>query len=260
MKQNIKNYLGIAGIVGILIIASSAWSGVRSYSRAIDPSSLRSFSVQAEGDAIAVPDIAQFSFSVITEGGVNLGTLQGEHTEKMNKAIAFLKDQGIDKKDIKTSQYSINPRRQYFNCSRIGGGGEPCPPPEIVGYTVTQSVSVKIRDFTKTGEIVAGVVKNGANTTSGLSFTIDDPTSVQNEARKEAIENAQAKAKSIARAAGFSIGRLISINEGGGYYAPQYARVESLAIGGATSDYSAPKIEAGSEEVTVSVNLVYEIR
>lgn len=260
MKQNIKNYLGIAGIVGILVVTGSAWSGVRSYGRAIDPSSLRSFQVQAEGDAIAVPDVAQFSFSVLTEGGTDLGALQTENTEKMSKAIAFLKDEGVNEKDIKTSQYSINPRRQYYNCSRIGGGGEPCPPPDIVGYTVTQSVSVKIRDFTKTGEIVAGVIENGANTTSGLSFTIDDPTSVQNEARKEAIEKAQDKAKQIARDAGFSIGRLISINEGGGYYAPQYARVESLAIGGSSDDFSVPKIEAGSEEVTVNITLVYEIR
>lgn len=265
MNQSIKNYLGIALIIGILAIGYGVWSGANSLGKSIDPSSLRSFTVQADGNAIAIPDIAEFSFSVLTEGGKDLGALQKENTEKANRAIAFLKENKVDGKDIKTSQYSITPRRKYFNCSPrvLGTGGEvaeECPPPEIVGYTITQSVSVKIRDFTKTGDIVSGVVKNGANETSGLTFTVDDPTRVQNEARAEAIEKAQAKAKSIAKAAGFGLGRLISISEGGYYPTPRIysAKAEALGMGG--DAISAPSIEPGSEEVTINVTLTYEIR
>ncbi|MAF80259.1 hypothetical protein CL629_04260 [bacterium] len=263
MKDSIKNYLGIALIVAVLAVGYATLSGANSISKSIDPSSLRSFTVSAEGDTVAVPDVAEFSFSVITEGGEDLGALQGENIEKTNQAITFLKKNGVDEKDIKTSQYSITPRRKYYNCSReviAGGTVDECPPSEIVGYTITQSVSVKIRDFSKTGSIVAGVVENGANTTGGLSFTIDDPTSVQNEARKEAIEKAQDKAKAIARAAGFSLGRLISINEGGYYPAPRaYAmQVEAFGKGGAEDAVAA--IEPGSEEITVSVTLTYEIK
>lgn len=265
MSNTIKNYLGVALIVGVLAIGYGVWSGANSLARSIDPSSLRNFTVQADGDAVAIPDVAEFSFSVLTEGGNDLGALQKENTEKANRAIAFLKENKVDGKDIKTSQYSITPRRKYFNCSprTLGTGGEvaeECPPPEIVGYTITQSVSVKIRDFTKTGDIVAGVVKNGANTTSGLNFTIDDPTIVQDEARAEAIEKAQVKAKNIAKAAGFGLGRLISISEGGYYPTPRIysAKAEALGMGG--DAVSAPSIEPGSEEVTINVTLTYEIR
>lgn len=265
MNQTIKNYLGIALIIGVLAVGYGVWSGANSLGRSIDPSSLRSFTVQADGDAVAIPDVAEFSFSVLTEGGKDLAALQKENIEKANKAIAFLKQNGVNKKDIKTSQYSVTPRMKYYNCSTriLSTGGEvaeECPPSEIVGYTITQSVSVKVRDFSKTGDIVAGVVENGANTTGGLNFTIDDPTSVQNEARAEAIEKAQAKAKSIAKAAGFGLGRLISINEGGYYPTPRAytMKAEALGMGGDTA--RVPSIEPGSEEVMINVTLTYEIR
>ena len=194
---------------------------------------------------------------VITEGGMGIGALQTENTKKVNKAIEFVKSKAINEKDIKTQSYNVQPRYQYFNCPRDGGA---CPPPAIVGYTITQSVLVKVRDFAKVGDLLSGVVGQGANSVSDLSFTLDDPTMVQNEARAEAINKAHAKAESLARAGGFALGRLISIEEGNMYQPPIYA-MESAKYGmggGVTS--SAPSIEPGSQEVNISVMLKYEIR
>ncbi len=267
MNEKIKNYLGISLIVGVLAFGYGIMSIAGSVGKSINPGSLRSFSVSAEGKATGVPDVAEFTFSVITEGGEKLAELQTENTEKMNKAIAFLKEQGVKKEDIKTSQYSVNPRYEYYSCGPVIYGAdsrkaEPCPPPKIVGYTITQSASVKIRDFAKAGDIVSGVVKSGANQASSLNFTIDDPTSVQDDARAEAIEKAQKKAEKIAKAGGFRVGKLISIYESAGGYPPiYYAKGEALGMGGDMAESApSPSIEPGSEDVQVSVTLTYEIR
>ena len=261
MNENIKNYLGYALILAIVVSSFSAISYVRTYSDSIEPGTYRSFSVSGEGKVVAVPDVAEFSFGIITQGEKDLGSLQKENTTKLNKVIAFIKSNGVDAKDIKTQNYSVEPRYQYSNNCGLGPqySSNPCLPPEIVGYNIAQSVSVKVRDFTKTGELLSGVVSNGANSVSQLFFTIDDPTALKNQAREEAIAKAQAQAKATAKAAGFGLGRLLSIDEGYGgpvYYAKTMA---ADGLGGAEAA-PAPSIEPGSQDITVTVNLRYEIR
>ncbi len=259
MNNKIKNYLGAAVIVVLLFIAYAAVSYVKTYSRSIQPSSFRSFSVSAEGKVVAVPDVAQFTFGVKTEGGKDIGDLQSQNTEKVNKAIDFVKSNGVDPKDIKTTNYSLDPRYQYYNCSHPESSvTTPCPPPDIVGYTVSQTVSVKIKDFKKIGDILAGVVKNGANEVSSLSFTIDDATLVQDQARNEAITKAKVRAISVAKAGGFKLGRLLSIEEGSTPVYYGYETMKSVGVGGATAP-TVPTIEAGSQEITVTMTLRYEI-
>lgn len=259
MNNKIKNYLGVAIIVVLLFMAYAAVSYVKTYSKSIQPSSFRSFSVSAEGKVVAVPDVAQFSFGVKTEGGKNIADLQSENAQKVNKAIDFVKSNGVDAKDIKTTNYSLDPRYQYYDCSHPESSIAPCPPPDIVGYTVSQTVSVKIRDFKKIGDILAGVIQSGANEVSSLSFTIDDSTLVQDQARNEAIAKAKIRALSVAKAGGFRLGRLLSIEES---YTPSY-RYDYLSaakgIGGGETATPAPTIEAGSQEVTVTMTLRYEI-
>lgn len=260
MNEKIKNYLGVAGIVALLLGGTATWRYVDAYSRSIGPGSFRSFSVSGEGKVNAIPDIAQFTFTVITEGDANdeqsLAPIQQDNTNKVNKAIAFVKSKGVETKDIKTEDYNINPR--YTSCSyRLG---EICPSPSIDGYTITQTVGVKVRDLTRVGELLGGVVKNGANTVSGLTFTVDDPTTLENQARAEAIAKARTKAEATAKAGGFSLGKLLSVNDQSPVY-PYYEQ-RTLGMGGGDAIKSAPvapAIEPGSKEITVSVTLNYEI-
>src|SRR3972149_3202085 len=114
MDNKMKAYLGAAALVVALVFAASYLSYVNSYSKSIQPGSYRSFAVSGEGKVTVAPDMAQFSFSVITQGGKNLAVLQSDNTGKMNKAIEFLKAQGIEAKDIKTTNYSVEPRYQTF--------------------------------------------------------------------------------------------------------------------------------------------------
>jgi len=256
MSDKIKNYLGVAIIISVLISAYSASSYVGSYSKAIQPSSFRSFSVQGEGKTVIVPDIAEFNFGVITEGGKNLADLQKENTDKANKAIEFVKSNGVETKNIKTKNYNITPRYKNFYCVNSSTGE--CPPPEIVGYAINQTVGVKVKDFEKIGGIIAGVVKNGANSISDLTFKIDDPTQAENDARKEAISKAKEKAKAVAEAGGFRLGRLLSIDESNNQ--PVFYGLEAVGKGGDAGIYPSPVIEPGSQEIIISVFLRYEIQ
>ncbi|PIR46306.1 MAG: hypothetical protein COV07_04385 [Candidatus Vogelbacteria bacterium CG10_big_fil_rev_8_21_14_0_10_45_14] len=266
MSERIKNYLGIAIIIGVLSTGFSAMSLARGYGASIEPGSYRSFSVSGEGKITTIPDVARTSAGILVEGGKDLGALQESASKKSRDLVAFLKKEGVDAKDIKTEQYSVEPRYQYFSCGvRVysdGGDVKPCPPPEIVGYTIRQSVSIKIRDFEKIGAIMAGVVDNGANTISGISFTVDEPAIVEAEARAEAIEMAKEKAEAVSKAGGFSLGKLLAIEEGGSMPIYRtYAMPESMDMAmGVSSQKSAPAIEAGSQDVTVNVILRYEIK
>lgn len=244
-------------MVALLSGSYGVLSYVKFYGKSIQPSSFRSFAVSGEGKAVSIPDVAEFTFSVITQGGKNVAELQKQNTEKVNKAIDYVKSQKVDTQDIKTISYNLEPQYQYFNC--YGGDGRPCPPPVIVGYNVTQTVSVKARDFNKVGDVLSGVVQNGANFVSSLTFTMDDKTAPQNKAREEAIKKAKEKARDMAKAGGFKLGRLISIEEGGGSVIP-IVRFDTLkSVGGGLESAPTPTIEPGSEETVINVTLRYEI-
>jgi uncharacterized protein len=260
MNPLLKNLLGLALIVSLGGAIYLGFLVTKTYDRSSEPSNFRSFTVQGEGKAVGVPDIASFSFDVITEGNTDLAALQSENAEKMNKALDFVTKKGVDKKDIKTAQYIIQPRYESTVCD-YSVRGSVCPPAEIVGYTVQQTTYVKIRDFKLISPLLAGVVESGANSVSGLQFSLDEKESLENSARAEAIKKAQEKAASIAKVGGFELGRLLEISENNGGYTPYYARTAMMdAVGGSKEASTAPAIEAGSQEINVQVNLKYEIR
>lgn len=256
MNTIIKNLLGVAIIASLITAGIASLQYIKLYSHSIEPSSFRSFTVSDEGKVVAIPDIAEFSVSVITQNKADVGVLQKENTGKVNAIIAFLKSKNIDQKDIKTQGYNIQPQYEYRNnCATV------CPPPKIAGYTITQTISVKVRKFEAIGEALSGVVASGANSVSGLSFTIDDKTELENKARAEAIKKAQKKARNLADAAGFKVGRLLGVSEGGitPYPIAQYGYGGDFAAKSSASFESAPVIEPGSEEITATVSLTYEI-
>lgn len=270
MNSQVKNWVGYALIFALILISIASLWYVRAYSRATEPSSFRSFAVSADGKAVVIPDVATFTFEVITEGGKNLGDSQTENTKKTNDAIAYIKSKGVEAKDIRTQNYNVEPRYQYVNCAApvmpiyVPEPSTPraCPPPEIIGYTVRQIVSVKVRDFAAVGDILTGVVTNGANSVSQLSFTVDDPTAVENEARAEALEKAKTKAQAMAEAGGFRLGRLLNISEGGAfpYYDKRMYAAEGYGMGGDVMSAPAPSIEPGSQEFQITMTISYEIR
>ncbi len=257
MDAKIKNYLGVSIILSLALFVIAGFWYVASFSKSI--SSDRSFTVSGEGKVVAVPDVAELSFGVLSEGGKNLSDLQKENAGKANMVIALLKESGVDEKDVKTQSYTVTPRYKSYYCSPPGSGySTSCPPSEIVGYTVSQSIAVKIRDLNKTGDIIGGVVEGGVNTVSGPTFTVDDSTLLENQARQEAIYKAKEKAKAISQAGGFRLGKLLSLQEGI-YFSSPISR-SFLEKGGYGGDSAGIDIEPGSQEIRANVTLIYEIQ
>lgn len=254
MDTKIKNLLGQAAIVAIAILTIASVMYVRAFVRQTDPNANRSFSVSGEGTAMAIPDIATFELSVHTEGD-DLKQLQNENAKKMNEALAYLASRSIEAKDIATQTYTIAPRYESQPCVY----NQPCPPPKINGYTIYQSAKVKVRQLEILGDLVSGVVQKGVNAVNNVQFSVDDPIQFESQARKKAIENAKQKAQSIADSTGFTLGRLLFIDE---ISTPNYYDIggESLRASALSTGGTPPKFEAGSREIKATMLLRYEIR
>ncbi len=262
--EKVKHYVGWAVVLFLVVGAWSAFKYARAYQDSVIVSSNRSITVSADAKVVAVPDVATFSAGVITQGGKDVAALQKENSTKSNKIVDFIKSKGVAAKDIQTEQYSVEPRYQTSSCytpTAYPGNAEICPPAEIVGYSIRQSISVKVRNFQTIGDLLGGLVTAGANEVSSISFTIDDPDMLQNQAREKAIAKALLKAKTIARASGFSLGNVVSFDEGySGYPVPYYSKA-SMSVGAEARDMAvAPSIEPGSQNITANVTIRYEIK
>lgn len=246
-----KNWFWIIlnGLMVILIVlglfaAKALWG----YGRSVYPS--RVVSVNAEGKVVVSPDVANLSFSVITEDK-DPEKIQNENNAKINTALDFVKGEGVDAKDIKTSGYNLSPRYEYDEKTRRSF---------ISGYTLVQNITVKIRDLSKTGKIIGGLPSRGINEITSLSFSIEDQDKFLNDARQEAFDKARAKAEAMAKQNRVRIKRVITFSEvTGGYPGPIIYAEAGYGKGGALGAPVPPRIEPGSQEVTVQVSVVYEI-
>jgi hypothetical protein len=207
--------------------------------------------VSAQGKTTAIPDIAETSFSIVAQG-TDPNALANENNEKMNAVIKFVKGKGVDEKDIQTTGYNLQPNYSY---DRNTGKSS------IFGYTLTQSVSVKIRDFSRIGDILAGLTPLGVNQVSGPNFTIDDPEKYMALARADAIAKVQKQASDMVRAAGASLGEIVTISESGQPY-PIYYGAKAYGLGGADSAAvpPSPVVQPGSQDVTDTVTITYALR
>ncbi len=174
-------------------------------------------SVEGKGEIQAVPDVGQFSFSVMASGAT-AGEVQEASATKINSILAYLKEQGVEDKDIKTQDYNLFPKYRWEE--RPCAFGSYCPPGEQVqdGFEVSQTVSVKVRDTAKAGSLVAGVGEKGATNISGINFVVDDEEALKAQAREAAIADAKAKAEKLAEGLGVKLVRIVSFYENQGYY------------------------------------------
>jgi uncharacterized protein len=218
---------------------------------------IKTISVVGEGDVYAAADIATFSFAVSADA-TEVSDAQSQVTNKMDAILAALKDLGIEEKDIKTSNYSVYPKYTYQQVACSQGY---CPPGRQIpdGYTVSHDVTVKIRKTDDAGKVLGTVGEKGATNISGLSFTTDDPSALQDEARAKAIADAKEKAEVLGKNLGVKIGKVVSFydNTSQGPM-PIYLQKEMAvdARGGANT----PTLPVGQNQIVSSVTIVYEIR
>lgn len=215
--------------------------------------------VNGKGEAYAIPDIATFSFSV-TELGDTVKQAQEKADQKINKALAAVREAGIEDKDIKTTNYNVYPKYEWNQVQCLV---YPCPVGKSVltGYEVTQGITIKIRDTEKAGDLVTKIGAVGVSNISGLEFSVDDREKYIAEARAEAIAEAKAKAKELAKQLGVRLGKMMYYNDN------NYPYYYGEGMGGGAKDMSvssvAParaELPQGEAKITSEVNITYEIK
>lgn len=209
----------------------------------------RSMTVSAEGKTTAGPDLAEVSLSVVSQGQ-NPDTLAANNNSKMNAVLQFVAAQGIADADVKTTNYNLSPDYQYDKNTQRNF---------IVGYTLTQTVDVKIRDLSKVAQVLAGLTPLGVNQIGNVNFTFADQEKYLAIARADAFDKAEKKAEQMAAAAGVSLGRVIGVSEYGSPVPIYYGADKAMGMGGAVAA-SVPTIQPGTQDITDQVSIVYEIK
>jgi len=252
--KNLKLALGILAIFFLAIVI--VWFGVEILNKikenqfiGKDSNLKNTISVSGTGEIWTKPDLALIDFSVVVEKKT-VQEAMSENTKKMNEVIKSIKSQGVEEKDLKTTNFNIYPRYEWVKSEIIEGKRV------LVGYEVSQNLQVKIRDLTKIGDIIQTAVGAGANQVGDLNFTIDKQEDLKSQARKEAIENAKSKAKEIANELGVKLVKIVGFSENSvaPIFSPSFAE---NAMGGAMKE--APQIQTGENKIETNVNIVYEI-
>jgi uncharacterized protein YggE len=215
--------------------------------KSLDQQNANQVTVSGEGKVYAKPDVAIISLGVTTTG-TTVAEVTKNNTDKMNAVIAAVKNLKIDEKDIQTTNYSLTPLYNYTEAAgRV-----------FQGYTLNQNIQVKIRDFTKIGDVLSQATTNGANLVGDLQFVIDNPEQFREQARAKAIEQAKANVKNLAKESGIKLGKLINVYENN--YSPSPIMYSAMGKGGAAPEAAVPTVQPGQQEIDVTISLTYQVK
>jgi len=207
----------------------------------------RTLSVSGEGEVRAAPDQSSLSAGVTT-GAATAAQALAANSRAMNAVFATLKRLGIPDKDIQTSNFSLSP--QYQVCKP----GMTCPQ-RIVGYQVSNNVNVTVEELDKTGPVLDALVSSGSNQIGGIDFSIHDTKSLLRVARDAAVKDAIDHAQTYAKAAGVTLGPILSIQEGGGEAPrPMYRAMAMMA------NAAPPPVAGGELSVSANVTITWQIQ
>lgn len=260
--------------------SASGWKATysRGKSQAVAPyDDEQGIRVRATGSATGVPDLAIVSLGVESIEDT-ASEARASAAEAMAGVMQVLEEAEIAERDIQTRHFNISPRYQSVRVTQCpdeeeqweGGlenvermeGQENCITfweQKLVGYTVSNQVSVNIRDLERAGTIIDRVTDAAGDLVrvNGIRFTIEDAESLQDEARSRAVAEMQRKAEQMADLSGVGLGRLVNLQEETFYYEPE--PVFARSAGFAAESAADTSISAGELEVTVSVAGTYLI-
>ncbi|WP_378949727.1 SIMPL domain-containing protein [Mesorhizobium sp. ANAO-SY3R2] len=234
-----RKYMALALAAALTLPAAAARADTQPPPRII---------VSGEGQASVAPDLALLSLAVMREAKTAREALDANN-DAMAAVIAAMKAAGIDERDLQTSGIQIQPR---YNFTNKPDGSQTA---ELVAYQVTNTLSVRIRDVAKTGEILDKAVSLGVNQGGGITFSNDNPAKVITQARKLAVADAIDKAKVLAEAAGVSIGRVLEITDQS--FSPMPMPMEAKSFDRAMG---AAPVQAGENAYRVQVNVTFEMK
>lgn len=202
------------------------------------------FDATGTGKVTIKPDIAYVNAGIRVQSQ-SVKSAQEQINTIINKVSQSVKSLGVDGKDIQTTNYSVNPDYDYTQGSQ-----------KIKGYQASTTLAIKVRDIDKINSIIDSATQAGANEISGISFDVDDKQKAENEARQKAVDEAKKKAQDVSKIAGFKLGRIINYSEGSYDLQPMPYRALETTV--AAQDLKT-QVESGSQDITITVTLSYEI-
>jgi uncharacterized protein YggE len=207
----------------------------------------RSITLTGHGEVRQAPDLAVVNVGVMQQGSTAEEAL-AENTKAMNAVMAALKSAAIEARDIQTSNFMVSPRYDYNNNTQ---------PPKLVGYDVSNNVSVTVRKIDQLGGLLDTLVKAGSNQINGVQFDVSRPDAALDNARKSAAADATRKAKVYAEAMSVGLGPVLSISEGVNSFPPVPMRMKTMRGAEMASDVP---IAAGEQVLSVDVSITWEIK
>lgn len=227
-----------AAVIGLLAAISPAFAEGGKMPRII--------SLSGHGEVRATPDLAYVTSGVVTQGATAAEALAA-NSKAMTDLFAALKESGIEDRDVQTSNFSVQPRYDFSNNQA----------PKMVGYDVSNNVTVTLRKVDTLGTLLDRMVQSGSNQISGISFDVSKPEDAMDEARKLATEDATRKAKVYAKAMGIELGNVMQVSEGSAAQPPM-PMVRSTMM---KADAAPPvPMAAGEQTLAVDVNVIWEIK
>ncbi len=214
--------------------------------------------VSGQGKISLEPDLALLNVGVETTGRT-VAEANGKAAEAMDAIVAALRGRGLEDKDIQTRSFNVFPQYEYREVTESGFRTNR---QILVGYRVSNTAAIKIRDLDAVGEIIDEVATAGGDSTriNGISFTVEDTSPMMDELRALAVGDVMDKAEDFARLSGVGLGRLVFISESSAgrpivqdFAAPRMAFAES-AISASTP------IIGGDLELTLNVQAVFAIQ
>lgn len=229
-----------------LLSALAAVSPAHALERMLDISSDRWVEVSGEGSVSAAPDFARVTLGV-TSTGKTAGEAMAANAKAANALASLIKAEGVAPADIQTSDVSISP---MFSQSSPGQ----TTAPTITGYSVSNNVTVIVRDIPRLGALLDKAVAAGANSIYGVAFDHSNLSALLDKARPLAVADARRKAEIYGAAGGARVGRLMVLTEEAGSRPPAaFSRAYAAAAPAPTP------IEAGEDRLTVTVTARFEL-
>jgi uncharacterized protein len=234
------------GFITVLTTLAAA-SPASALDRLIDTGNDHWVEVTGGGSVNAAPDFARVTLGV-TNTGKTAGDAKAANAKAANALFSLIKSEGVAPADIQTSEVSISPM-----FSQPAPGQQTAP--TITGYSVSNNVTVTLREIPRLGSLLDKAVTAGANSIYGVGFGHNDPSALLHNACALAVADARRKADIYATAAGARLGRLMRLTEEPGR--PPIVRYLPRAFAAAAA--APTPIEAGEDKLTVTVTTRFEL-
>ncbi len=233
-----RRFFAVLGLITCIGFSGAGFAGASS----TEPRP--SITVNGNGKVVYVPDMGYIHVGVSSDAWTAAEAWK-KNEKIVKKIFEALKQHGVEEKDLKTSNLSLQPRYLY----------KPNEEPQFLGYTASYDLSVTVRDLDQMGTLLDSMVDAGANRNMSISFGCSKFDELLDEARAKAVAEARKKANLYVTGAGAKLGDVLGISDTP-YYPPQYYRVDALAV----KEGKAPlPVAPGEQELTVTITITWAI-